>query len=96
MTSRLGTGKTINFLQCALYIESGENVINTSRYYWIHSHFPQSMGRLSQRHFIREYLREFSKKFEMVLMGFSEVWGKLISEKNLKLIISCQTPFKEN
>jgi hypothetical protein len=38
----------------------------------------------------------FSKKFEMVLMGLSEVWGKLISEKKLKLKISCQTPFKEN
>jgi hypothetical protein len=27
---------------------------------------------------IREYLREFSKKFEMVLMGYSGVQGKLI------------------
>ncbi len=30
----------------------------------------------------------------MVLIGYSGVWGKLIYEKNLKLKISCQTPFK--
>jgi hypothetical protein len=48
-----GDGKNDNiFLQCTLYIESGENVINTSRYYLIHSHFPQSMGRLSVREII--------------------------------------------
>ncbi len=29
-----------------------------------------------------EYLREFSKKFETVLMGHSEAGGKLIDEKN--------------
>jgi hypothetical protein len=33
-----------------------------------------------------EYLREFSKKFEMTLMPFSE--GKVIREKNLKQKIS--------
>ncbi len=30
----------------------------------------------------------------MVLMGYSGIRGKLIYEKNLKLKISCQTPFK--
>ncbi len=35
-----------------------------------------------------------SIKFEMVLIGYSGVRGKLIHEKNLKLKISCQTPFK--
>ncbi len=30
----------------------------------------------------------------MVLMGYSGVWGKLIHEKNFKLKVSCQTPFK--
>ena len=44
--------------------------------------------------FICEYLREFSKKFEMVLMGYSGIQGTLIYEKNLKAKISCQTPFK--
>jgi hypothetical protein len=29
-------------------------------------------------------------------MGYSGVWRKLIYEKNLKLKISCQTPFKKN
>jgi hypothetical protein len=31
-----------------------------------------------------KYLREFSKKFETVLMGYSGVGGKLIHEKNQK------------
>jgi hypothetical protein len=31
--------------------------------------------------FIREYLREFSKKFEMVLKGYSGARGTLIYEK---------------
>ncbi len=44
--------------------------------------------------FIREYLREFSKKFEMIMMRYSEARGTLIYEKNLKPKISCQTPFK--
>jgi hypothetical protein len=35
-----------------------------------------------------EYLREFSKKFETVLMGYSGAWGKLIDEKNQKQKIS--------
>jgi hypothetical protein len=30
-----------------------------------------------------EYLREFSKKFEMALMLFSGAWRKVIHEKNL-------------
>jgi hypothetical protein len=29
-----------------------------------------------------EYLREFSKKFEMALLVYSGAWGKLIHEKN--------------
>jgi hypothetical protein len=33
------------------------------------------------------------EKFEMVLMGYSGVRGKLIYEKTLKLKISCQAPF---
>jgi hypothetical protein len=35
-----------------------------------------------------EYLREFSKKFDTVLMGYSGNGGKLIHEKNLKSKIS--------
>jgi len=31
-----------------------------------------------------EYVREFSKKFETVLMGYSGAGGKLIHEKNQK------------
>ncbi len=31
-----------------------------------------------------EYLREFSRKFEMTLMLFSGAWGNVIHEKNLK------------
>jgi hypothetical protein len=36
----------------------------------------------------REYLREFSKKFETVLMEYSGAGGKLIHEKNQKQKIS--------
>jgi hypothetical protein len=32
--------------------------------------------------------REFSKKFEMILILFSGAWGKVIHEKNLKQKIS--------
>ncbi len=32
----------------------------------------------------REYLRKFSKKFEMAVMVYSDAWGKLIHEKNQK------------
>jgi hypothetical protein len=35
-----------------------------------------------------EYLREFSKKFETVLMGYSGAGGKLIHKKNQKQKIS--------
>jgi hypothetical protein len=35
-----------------------------------------------------EYLREFSKKFEMILMLLSGAWGKVIHEKNLEQKIS--------
>ncbi len=44
--------------------------------------------------FISDYFREFSKKFETIPMRYSEARGKLIYEKNLKLKISWQTPFK--
>ncbi len=40
-----------------------------------------------------EYLREFSKKFEMALMVYSDAWGKLIHEKNRKSKISWHCPF---
>jgi hypothetical protein len=30
----------------------------------------------------REYLREFSKKFEMAVTVYSDAWGKQIHEKN--------------
>jgi hypothetical protein len=36
----------------------------------------------------REHLREFSKKFETVLMEYSGAGGKLIHEKNQKQKIS--------
>ena len=32
-----------------------------------------------------EYLREFFKKFETALMGYSGAWGKLIREKKLEV-----------
>jgi len=35
-----------------------------------------------------EYLREFKKKFEMALTGYSGAGGKLIDEKNQKQKIS--------
>jgi hypothetical protein len=35
-----------------------------------------------------ENLREFLKKFEMILMLISGAWGKVIHEKNLKQKIS--------
>jgi len=41
-----------------------------------------------------EYLREFSKKFETVLMEYSWDGGKLIHEKNQKQKISWHCPFK--
>ena len=41
-----------------------------------------------------EYLREFSKNFETVLMGYSGAGGKLIHEKNQKQKISWHCPFK--
>ncbi len=36
----------------------------------------------------REYLREFSKKFDTVLMDYSGAGGKLIHKKNQKQKIS--------
>jgi hypothetical protein len=39
-----------------------------------------------------EYLCEFSKKFEVVLMGYSGARGTLLYEKNLMSKFSCQTP----
>ncbi len=42
----------------------------------------------------REYLREFSKKFEMAVIVYSHAWGKLIHEKNQKSKISWHCPFK--
>ncbi len=45
-------------------------------------------------HLSCEYLREFSKKFETVLMEYSGAGGKLIHEKNQKQKISWHCPFK--
>ncbi len=42
-----------------------------------------------------EYLREFSKKFETVLMEYSGAGGKLIRKKNQKQKISWHCPFKK-
>ncbi len=42
-----------------------------------------------------EYLREFSKKFETVLLGYSGAGGKLIDEKNQKQKISWHCPFNK-
>jgi hypothetical protein len=36
----------------------------------------------------REYLREFSKNFEMAVKVYTDAWGKLIHEKNQKSKIS--------
>jgi hypothetical protein len=44
---------------------------------------------------ICEYLREFLKKFEMILMSLSGAWAKVIHEKNLKQKISWHCPFKK-
>jgi hypothetical protein len=41
-----------------------------------------------------EYLREFSKKCEMMLMLLSGAWWKVIHEKSLKQKISWHCPFK--
>jgi hypothetical protein len=41
-----------------------------------------------------EYLQEFFKKIETVLMGYLGACGKLIHEKNLKSKISWHRPFK--
>ncbi len=41
-----------------------------------------------------EYLRKFSKKFEMTLMVYSGAWEKLIHLKNQRSKISCHFPFK--
>ncbi len=41
-----------------------------------------------------EYPREFLKKFEMTLMLFSEAWGRVIHEKNLKQKISWHCPYQ--
>ncbi len=41
-----------------------------------------------------EYLREFSKKFEMAVIVYSDAWGKLIHEKNQQSKISWHCPFK--
>ncbi len=35
-----------------------------------------------------EYLREFSKKFETVLMGYSGAGGKLIHKKTLAKLVA--------
>jgi hypothetical protein len=43
-----------------------------------------------------EYLREFSKKFEMALLVYSGAWRKLIHEKKQKSKISWHCPFKMN
>ncbi len=43
---------------------------------------------------VSEYLREFSKKFETVLMRYSGAGGKLIHEKNQKQKILWHSPFK--
>ncbi len=42
-----------------------------------------------------EYLREFTKKFETVLMQYFVVGGKLIHQKNQKQKISWHCPFKQ-
>ncbi len=44
----------------------------------------------------REYLREYSKKFEMAVMVHSGDWGKLIHEKNQKSKISWHCPFNDS
>ncbi len=37
----------------------------------------------------------FKKKFKVAPMIYLRAWGTLVQEKNLKLKISCQTPFKQ-
>ncbi len=44
----------------------------------------------------REYLRKFSKKFEMAVLVYSDAWGKLIHEKNQKSKISWHCPFNKH
>jgi hypothetical protein len=63
-----------------------------------HANAGMKQYECGQRHwqkiFIREYLREFSKKFKTAPIEYLGAWGTLIHEKKLKSKISCQTPFK--
>ncbi len=49
----------------------------------------------ADKHWFAIITASFWKKFETVLMGYSEAQGTLIYDKNLKIKISCQTPFKK-
>ncbi len=65
------------------------------KFFWLKIFF---ICHRCQRHrwstLICEYLREFSKKFETILMGYSGAGGKLIHEKNQEQKISWHCPFK--
>jgi hypothetical protein len=46
-------------------------------------------------HLEPQYLRKFSKKFEMAVTVYSGAWGKLIHEKNQKSKISWHCSFEQ-
>ncbi len=67
-------------------------------YHWCHWHRCQICHRCRWHRWCTltcEYLRKFSKKFEITLTLFSGAWGKVIHEKNLKKKISWNCPFKK-
>jgi hypothetical protein len=63
------------------------------RFFWLATCVNDTVGAVNM---CCVYRREFSKKFEMILMGFSGTGEKLIHEKNLKSNISWHCPFNAN
>jgi hypothetical protein len=59
----------------------------------VNSFSPVSLT-LDVKHKVANILVIFLKKIEMAPIGHAGAVGKLIREKNLKLKISCQTPFQ--
>ncbi len=76
---------------------TGGKICHRCRWYRCHWHRWQICHRCRWHRWCTltcKYLREFSKKFEMILMLLSGAWGKVIHEKNLKQKISWHCPFK--
>ncbi len=60
------------------YIHSLEKKCNE---FWTSGFFHESVSLKPQHRFTCEYLREFSTKFEMILMLFSGAWGRWVMKK---------------